>query len=107
MTALLLAIVACADSGGPAPSAPGRSPDTAADTDDRDTGGDDPDTAADTGDGEDTVDPDGDGLLGARLDPPIDPFPFLVENQRRAPREPVWLVGDPSVVWFFRDAGST
>lgn len=64
------------------------------------------DTAVDTGP-EDTGDPDGDGLVGVRLDPPIDPFAFLVENQRREPRDPDWLVGDPSVVWFFRDAGST
>ena len=74
--------------GGPVDAAPDTAPDTA-DTALPDTGAQD------------------DGWVGVRLDPPLDPPDFLVENQHRAPRTPDWFVGDPSVLWFFRDAGST
>lgn len=60
---------------------------------------------ADTSLPEDTA-PD-DGLVGTPLDPPLDPPTFVVENQRGETRSPEWLAGDPTVLWFFRDAGST
>ncbi len=99
---LLVAVVAACDArdtvappldrgapaGGPVDSAPDTTPDTA-DPAPPDTGAQD------------------DGPGGVRLDPPLDPPDFLVENQHRAPRTPDWFVGDPSVLWFFRDAGST
>ena len=104
---LLVAFLLACSARGPAPEAEPVDDDAApvGDTADArdDTGPGDPDDTAP----DDAGDPDGDGLVGVRLDPPIDPFPFLVENQRREPRDPDWLVGDPSVVWFFRDAGST
>ena len=79
-----------------------------ADTGDTDAAGDteDTDVADVPDDTEDTIAPD-DGLVGVRLDPPLESPAFLVENQRREARTPDWLLGDPSVVWFFRDAGST
>ncbi len=98
----LLLTAGCAASPPAAGPSAGRDPADPADTALADTA----DTTRDTADsGRDTA-PD-DGLVGVRLDPPVDPPAFLVENQRREPRTPDWLVGDPAVLWFFRDAGST
>ena len=75
-------------------------------------------TATDTGEvphsetgsetGETDTDEPGDALRGTRLDPPLAPPAFEVLNQDGDTRTPDWLVGHPTVLWFFRDAsGST
>ena len=42
--------------------------------------------------------------LGTWLEVPIPPVAFSVENQEALERTEAWLVGAPSVVWFYRDA---
>ena len=48
--------------------------------------------------------PPDDGLHGQVLDPPLALPEFAVVNHENAERTPEWLVGHPSVVWFFRDS---
>lgn len=78
-----------------------------------DSGGVTVDTA-DTGDGAavDSADPDtaapdpGDGLHGSAPDPAI-PLPaFTATNRDGTPRGPENLIGNPTIIWFYRDAGS-
>ena len=64
-----------------------------------DSGGD---TGGDSG-GDSVSDP----YWGRPVEPPLEPPVFLVENQRREQRDGDWLRGDPAVLWFFRDTGST
>lgn len=65
------------------------------------------DTDADDDADDDTDTDDGTGLLGTVLDPPLAPPMFEVVAADGTPRTPDWFTGDPSVVWFFRDTGST
>ncbi len=43
-------------------------------------------------------------LRGEVIDPVLAPPIFAVENQAFEQRTEAFLVGQPSVVWFFRDA---
>ena len=68
---------------------------------------------ADTGDGPavdsadpDTAAPDPGGLHGSVPEPAI-PLPaFTATNRDGTPRGPENLTGNPTIIWFFRDAGS-
>lgn len=69
---------------------------------------------ADTSDGltadsaePDSADPDpGDGLHGSVPEPAI-PLPaFAATNRDGTPRGPEHLTGNPTIIWFYRDAGS-
>jgi len=103
---LLIALIACQ----PDTSMPLDSPSGVADS-----GGAERDTA-DTGDGmavdtaepdsaADTAEPD-DGLHGSVPDPAI-PLPtFTATNRDGTPRGPEHLTGNPTIIWFYRDAGS-
>ncbi len=102
---LLLLILACVPPSGepPADAAPaadsGARTDTA-DTDSADTG------PADSASPSDTADTD--GLLGARIDPPLAPPAFAVLDSAGVTRTGADLIGHPTVLWFFREAeGST
>ncbi|MCP4810493.1 MAG: hypothetical protein GY884_34590 [Proteobacteria bacterium] len=60
----------------------------------------------DTATTSDGTTPVGDGYHGALLDPPLDPAVFVVENQDGEARSEAWLLGAPTVLWFYRDAGT-
>lgn len=111
---MLFLLLACHP---PAPAHSGGG-DSAGDTAGDSAGHTGADSGADTSghSGEDTQgDSGGDtgGDTGARsywgqpVEPPLEPPVFVVENQRREQRDTDWLRGDPSVLWFFRDTGST
>ncbi len=108
MVTLLTLLMACTGTGAPAEHG------TAATVDDPQPDPTDSDTTrtdTDTTDPTDTTDTettDTDGLVGVVIDPPLAPPTFAVLDQTGAARTAEWLVGHPTVVWFFREAdGST
>ncbi|MCB9778966.1 MAG: hypothetical protein H6742_10415 [Alphaproteobacteria bacterium] len=48
----------------------------------------------------------GDGWFGEPLEPPWPVPAFVATNRDGAPRGPEHLVGDPTIIWFYRDAGT-
>ena len=46
-------------------------------------------------------------LRGQGLEPPVSLPVFEARGLDGEIRSPEWFVGDPSVIWFFRDTGST
>ena len=49
----------------------------------------------------------GSSVRGQALDPPVSLPVFEARGLDGDVRSPEWFVGDPSVIWFFRDTGST
>ena len=72
-----------------------------------DSGGDSSGDSGEDSGGDTGGDTGGDPYWGRPVEPPLDPPTFVVENQRREQRDTEWLRGDPAVLWFFRDTGST
>ncbi len=67
----------------------------------------DSDTDADAdADGDSDSDTDS-PYAGVLLEPPLAPPEFSVENQDRESRDADWLAGHGTVLWFFRNAGSS